>query len=48
VVLPDPGLVKAEVVEPLDQLQVAVDGQGGIFPNAVEGTHKDPELHALW
>jgi hypothetical protein len=47
VVLSDPGLVKAEVVEPLDQLQVALYSQGGIFSDTVEGAHEDAELHSL-
>jgi hypothetical protein len=48
VVLANPGLVKTEVVEPLNQLEVAIHGQGGIFPDAVEGTHEDTEFHSLW
>ena len=47
VVLADPRFVKTQVIEPLDQLEVAVHGKGRVFPDAVEGAEKDAKLHAL-
>ena len=46
VVLADPGFVVAELIEPLDQLQVAVDRQRGILAHAVKGRHENAEVHA--
>ena len=46
VVFADPGFVVAQVVEPLQEFQVAFQGEGGVFADAVEGGHKDAELHA--
>ena len=46
VVLADPGLVVAELIEPLDQLQVAVNRQRGILAHAVKRRHEDAEVHA--
>ena len=48
VVLADPGFVIAQLVQPLDQLNVPSDGQGGIFANPVEGPQKDSKLHSFW
>ena len=36
VVLPDPGLVEAQVVEPLQQLEVAFEAQGGVLAQPVK------------
>ena len=47
VVLADPGLVEAQVVEPLDQFQVPVYGQGGVFTHPVEGAKEYAKLHAF-
>ena len=47
VVLADPHLVVAEVVEPLDQLHVAVEGQRRILADAVERCQEDAELHSF-
>ena len=46
VVLADPGLVIAEVIEPLDQLHVAGEGQGGIFADSMEGRQEDSKLES--
>ena len=46
VMLADPDLVVAQVVEPLDQLHVAVDGERRVLPDAVERSEEDAELHA--
>jgi hypothetical protein len=48
VVLPDPSLVVSEVVQHLDQFEVAVDGERGIVIGAMEGREEDAELHAAW
>ena len=45
VMLADPGLIEAQVVQPLHQFQVAVQGQGWIFAHPVERPHENPELH---
>ena len=45
VVLADPDLVVAQVVEPLDQLHVSIDGERGVFADPVERGEKDSELH---
>ena len=45
VVLADPDLVVAQVVEPLDQLHVAIDGERRILAHPVEGRQEDTELH---
>src|SRR2546422_7109 len=39
VVLADPGLVVAESVEPLDQLEVTLQCEGRVLAHAVEGGH---------
>jgi hypothetical protein len=44
VVLADPGLLEAELVEPLDQLEVAVEGEGGVLADGVERGQEDAEL----
>ena len=44
VVLADPGLIEAEVVEPLQQFQVSVQGQRRVFAELVEGGHERAEL----
>ena len=46
VVLADPRFVVTELVEPLEQLEVAVQRQRGVFPDAVEGRHEDSEVHS--
>ena len=46
VVLAEPGLVEAELVEVLDQLQVAFEGEGGVLAHRVERGQEDPELQA--
>ena len=47
VVLADPGLVVAEVVEPLEQLEVAFQSQGGILAEPVEGSQEDTKRQPL-
>ena len=44
--LADPRLVVPEVIEPLDQLHVAGEGERGILAHAVEGSQEDAELHS--
>jgi hypothetical protein len=46
VVLADPGLVVAQVIEPLDQLHVAGQGKRGVLAQAMEGREEDAELHS--
>src|SRR2546425_3646818 len=45
-VLADPHLVVAEMVEPLDELHVARQGEGGVLADPVERGEEDAELHA--
>src|SRR5207245_1164070 len=45
VVLADPHLVEAQVIEPLDELHVAGHGQGGVLAQPVERCEEDAELH---
>ena len=47
VMLADPRLVVAEAVEPLDQLQVAVEGRGRVLADGVERCEEDAEAHAI-
>ena len=47
VVLADPGFVVAEVVEVLDQLDIALKREGGMLANAVEGGEEEAEFHPL-
>ena len=42
-VLTDPGLVEAELVEADDELEVALDGQGGVLADGVEGGDEGAE-----
>ena len=44
--LADPGLVVAEPVQPLEQLDIAVDRQRRVFADAMERCQEDAELHA--
>src|SRR5271166_4359014 len=46
VVLPDPRLVIAELVKPLDELEIAPQCGGGILVDGMEGREKDPETQA--
>ena len=46
VVLADPDLVVAQVVEPLDQLHVAVDRECRVLPHPVKWSQENAELHA--
>src|SRR5207248_1049432 len=46
VVLADIGFIEAQHVEPLDDLQVTLQGQGRVFPWPVEGRHEHAELHS--
>ena len=47
VVFADPGFVKAQVVQPLQQFQIAFQGQGRVFAYSVERGHKNAEFHTL-
>ena len=47
VMLADPGLVVAELVEPFDQLHVARHAQRRVLADPVEGREEDAELQAL-
>jgi hypothetical protein len=42
--LADSGFVIAPIIQPLKQLEVPIQGEGRIFPHAMEGTQNDPEL----
>ena len=46
VVLSDPGLVVAQLVEPLKGLHVALEGEGGVLGGPVERRHENAESHA--
>ena len=46
VVFADPGFVVAQVVEPLEGLEVALEAEGGVFAQPVEGGQEDSKLHA--
>jgi len=45
-VLADPGLVIAQVVEPLDELHVSGQRQRRILAHAMEGGEEDTEFHS--
>ena len=45
-VLADPGFIVAEVVEVLDEFDVAADGKVGVVADAVERREKNAEIHA--
>jgi hypothetical protein len=47
VMLTDPHLVVAEVVQPLDQLHIAREGQRGILTKLVKRRQEDAELHSF-
>ena len=47
VVLAEPGLVEAERVEMLDQLQVALEGQRRVLAHRVERGQEDAELEVV-
>ena len=47
VVLSNPGFVIGELVQPLDQLHIALDGQRRVDDVFVEGCEKGTEFHAL-
>jgi hypothetical protein len=42
----DPGFVVAQPVQPLEQLDIAIDRQRRVFPDPVERCQEDAELHA--
>jgi hypothetical protein len=44
-VLTNVRFVEAKLVEPLEQLKVALQGQRGVFAHPVEGRQEHPELH---
>ena len=46
VVLADVGLVEPQHVQPFQQLQVPLQGQGRVLPHPVEGGQENPELHS--
>ena len=46
VVLADPGFVVAQVIQPLEGFEVALEAEGGVFAEPVEGGQEDSELHA--
>src|SRR5262249_12932717 len=45
VVLADPRLVIAEMVEPLDQLHVPAEGERGVLPHPVKRSQENSEFH---
>jgi hypothetical protein len=47
VMLPDPRLIVAEVIEPLDQLQIAIQRKGRVVPRPVKRRQKYPEAQAV-
>ena len=44
-VLADPGLVEPQIVEPLEQLQIALQTEGRVFSEPVKRRQENPELH---
>lgn len=46
VVLADPGFVESQAIEMLDQLQIALEREGGVLAGRVEGRHEEAETHA--
>ena len=38
-------LFLAELIEPLDELHIALEAQSGVFANPVERGHEDTEFH---
>ena len=44
-VLTDPGLVEPQIVEPLEQLQIALQAEGRVLSEPVERRQENPELH---
>ena len=47
-VLADPGFVVAELVEQLDQLEVALDGQRRVLVERMERRDEGAEAQAIW
>src|SRR5438067_986595 len=45
-VLADPGFVVAELVQPLDQFEIALQRKGRVLIRAVEWGEEDPESHS--
>src|SRR5260221_14655499 len=43
--LADEGLFIAEVVEPFDQLHIALEAERRVFTDAMEGGHENSKLH---
>jgi hypothetical protein len=43
----DPGFVKAELVEMLDQLHIPLERQRGILPDRMERGQEDPEFQVF-
>jgi hypothetical protein len=48
VVLPDPGLVVAELVELLQEIKIAPQREGWVFAAAMERRHEYAEVESLW
>ncbi len=47
VMLADPRLIKAEIIKPLQEFEVAFESQRGVLTQRVEGCHKNAEGHAF-
>ena len=45
--LAEPRLVVAETIEPLDQLEIAVERGGGVLADGVERRQEDAEAQAV-
>ena len=45
VVLTNPGFIKTQVIQPLEQFEVALQGQGRVFADPVERGHEYAEFH---
>jgi hypothetical protein len=45
--LAEPGLVEPELIEVLDQLQVALEGQGRVLAHGVERGQEDAEIQVI-
>ena len=47
VMLANPGLIEAQVVQPLHQFQVAFESQRWVFAGPVERPHKNAKFHPI-
>src|SRR5262249_26254357 len=46
-VLTDPRFIESEGVQPLYELEISLESQGGILVDAMKGGHEDAKLHSF-